>query len=345
LVQPSHHHDPFPPRHSRRIHKYAACSNESFIFALIYIDRLIQRSNFLLTELNVHRVVITAVLLAAKFFDDAYYNNAYYAKVGGVMVSEMNGLEVDFLFRINFSLHVTPEVYDKYRAELVLHSNSIAVPQQQQLSPVLEASHSPSLVSVSPHPGVGVSPPTMHQAPHMDATALHAAAEALMNASHLVQASAAMHNRTSHGIIVTDAEEMSMCQNDPVYFPPMQRANSMPAVVKPSLVAAAAAAPLFTSMPSRIGRPMGPPPSSKLPFDDPLFGLIERQCIYPIQNTLVHHHVHLSHPASHHHHHHQPMYHPQQHRSHHHHHSSSDAAAYSAQQLVGRMLASTVTGL
>eukprot|EP00529_Nitzschia_sp_RCC80_P018949 CAMPEP_0113481630 /NCGR_PEP_ID=MMETSP0014_2-20120614/22507_1 /TAXON_ID=2857 /ORGANISM="Nitzschia sp." /LENGTH=502 /DNA_ID=CAMNT_0000375131 /DNA_START=732 /DNA_END=2240 /DNA_ORIENTATION=- /assembly_acc=CAM_ASM_000159 len=105
-----------------RIHKYACCSNECFILALIYIDRLIQRNNFLLTELNVHRVVITAILLAAKFFDDAYYNNAYYSKVGGVLVSEMNGLEVDFLFRINFSLHVQPDVFHKYKAELVAHA-------------------------------------------------------------------------------------------------------------------------------------------------------------------------------------------------------------------------------
>ena len=110
------------PCATHRIHKYASCSNECFILALIYIDRLIQRNNFLLTDLNVHRVVITAILLAAKFFDDAYYNNAYYAKVGGVLVSEMNGLEVDFLFRINFSLHVTPELFHKYREELVSHS-------------------------------------------------------------------------------------------------------------------------------------------------------------------------------------------------------------------------------
>jgi len=102
--------------------------------ALIYVDRLIQRSNFLLTDLNVHRVVITSVLLAAKFFDDAYYNNAYYAKVGGVLVSEMNGLEVDFLFRINFSLHVTPDVFDKYRAELLVHSTAVVV------SPVVTSS-------------------------------------------------------------------------------------------------------------------------------------------------------------------------------------------------------------
>lgn len=105
-----------------RIHKYASCSTECFVLALIYIDRLIQRNNFLLTDLNVHRVVITAVLLAAKFFDDAYYNNAYYAKVGGVLISEMNSLEVEFLFRINFSLHVDSDVFQKYRAELAVHA-------------------------------------------------------------------------------------------------------------------------------------------------------------------------------------------------------------------------------
>mmetsp|Transcript_4424 Transcript_4424/g.10692 ORF Transcript_4424/g.10692 Transcript_4424/m.10692 type:complete len:437 (+) Transcript_4424:519-1829(+) len=119
-----------------RIHKYASCSNECFILALIYIDRLIERNNFLLTELNVHRVVITAILLAAKFFDDAYYNNAYYAKVGGVLVSELNGLEVDFLFRINFSLHVQPEVFEKYKAELVAHSINSGLIPPQLASPV-----------------------------------------------------------------------------------------------------------------------------------------------------------------------------------------------------------------
>jgi len=113
-----------------RIYKYASCSTECFILALIYIDRLIQRHNFVLTELNVHRVVITAVLLAAKFFDDAYYNNAYYAKVGGVLGSEMNGLEVEFLFRINFSLHVKPDEFAKYQANLVSHAVEAESPSE-----------------------------------------------------------------------------------------------------------------------------------------------------------------------------------------------------------------------
>lgn len=118
-----------------RIHKYASCSTECFVLALIYIDRLIQNNNFVLSELNVHRVVITAILLAAKFFDDAYYNNAYYAKVGGVLVSEMNGLEVEFLFRINFSLHVKPDVFIKYQDELVSHAVGAGIEQQMLCQP------------------------------------------------------------------------------------------------------------------------------------------------------------------------------------------------------------------
>jgi hypothetical protein len=44
----------------------------------------------------------------------------------------MNGLEVDFLFRINFSLHVTPEIFEKYRAELLSHSTPATVTEVAQ---------------------------------------------------------------------------------------------------------------------------------------------------------------------------------------------------------------------
>ncbi|KAA0146823.1 hypothetical protein FNF27_07407 [Cafeteria roenbergensis] len=104
-----------------RIHKYASCSAECFILALVYIDRLIQGNNLTLTSLNVHRVIITSVMLGAKFFDDQYFNNAYYAKVGGVPCPEMNSLELEFLFSINFSLQVSGEVYNRYRGELATH--------------------------------------------------------------------------------------------------------------------------------------------------------------------------------------------------------------------------------
>ena len=38
------------------------------------------------TPLNVHRLLITGVLLAAKLMDDNYFNNAYYAKASNETV-------------------------------------------------------------------------------------------------------------------------------------------------------------------------------------------------------------------------------------------------------------------
>ena len=71
-----------------------------------------------MTSLNVHRVVITSVMLGAKFFDDHYYNNAFYGRIGGVPTAEMNALELELLFSINFSLHVPGAVFNRYFTEL-----------------------------------------------------------------------------------------------------------------------------------------------------------------------------------------------------------------------------------
>ncbi|KAE8687309.1 Cyclin family protein [Hibiscus syriacus] len=78
------------------------------------IRQFLQRIDAYLTSLNVHRLLITSVLVAAKFMDDQCYNNAYYAKVGGVSREELNRLEMKFLFDLDFRLHVTTEVFNKY---------------------------------------------------------------------------------------------------------------------------------------------------------------------------------------------------------------------------------------
>ena len=61
-------------------------------------------------------------MLGAKFFDDQYYNNAYYGKVGGVPPKEINQLETEFLFMVNFNLFVTSEQYEQYDRELKSHN-------------------------------------------------------------------------------------------------------------------------------------------------------------------------------------------------------------------------------
>ncbi|XP_010258734.1 PREDICTED: cyclin-U4-1-like [Nelumbo nucifera] len=98
-----------------RIFKYANCSPSCFVVAYIYLDRFAQKQPSLpINSFNVHRLLITSVMVAAKFMDDMYYNNAYYAKVGGIITTEMNYLEVDFLFGLSFHLNVTPSTFHTY---------------------------------------------------------------------------------------------------------------------------------------------------------------------------------------------------------------------------------------
>lgn len=125
-----------------RIHKYASCSPECFVLALVYIDRLQRMQGFVLTELNVHRIVITSVVLAAKFFDDHYFNNAYYAKVGGVLCKEMNELEIEYLLLINFSLHVPTDTYARFYNDLSNHYTFTSVRSAyMQPSPYYQLHH------------------------------------------------------------------------------------------------------------------------------------------------------------------------------------------------------------
>nr|XP_010312651.1 cyclin-P3-1 isoform X3 [Solanum lycopersicum] len=77
-----------------RIFKYSNCSPSCFVVAYIYLERFLNLTDCLLTSLNVHRLLITSIMLAVKFVDDDCYNNAYYAKVGGITTRELNKLEL-----------------------------------------------------------------------------------------------------------------------------------------------------------------------------------------------------------------------------------------------------------
>ncbi|KAL6629753.1 hypothetical protein ACP70R_029518 [Stipagrostis hirtigluma subsp. patula] len=120
-------------RYAERIYRYAGCSPACFVVAYVYLDRLAQlrheqeeehgdedaaSSVVGVDSYSVHRLLITSVMVAAKFMDDIHYNNAYFARVGGVEVSEMNGLELELLFALRFRLNVTPDTFAHYCAAL-----------------------------------------------------------------------------------------------------------------------------------------------------------------------------------------------------------------------------------
>ena len=45
-------------------------------------------------------------MVATKFYNDAYYQNKYYADVAGITLSDLNKMEQEFLSLINYNLYI-----------------------------------------------------------------------------------------------------------------------------------------------------------------------------------------------------------------------------------------------
>ncbi|KAL0294280.1 UNVERIFIED_CONTAM: Cyclin-U1-1 [Sesamum calycinum] len=77
-------------KYVERIYKYTKCS---------------RRASWLL---------VTSVMVASKILDDVHYNNAFYARVGGVSNAELNRLELELLFLLDFGVSVSSRVFESY---------------------------------------------------------------------------------------------------------------------------------------------------------------------------------------------------------------------------------------
>ncbi|KAG1470545.1 hypothetical protein G6F56_002621 [Rhizopus delemar] len=105
--------------------KYCPCANECFLSLLVYFDRMSKRSfdltgkPFSIDSFNIHRLIITGIMVASKFFSDVFYTNKLYAKIGGLSVTELNRLEIEFLKLNNFNLTVPISELQRYGDQLL----------------------------------------------------------------------------------------------------------------------------------------------------------------------------------------------------------------------------------
>ncbi|KAH9921518.1 cyclin-domain-containing protein [Epithele typhae] len=132
-----------------RIQKYCPASNEVFLSLLVYFDRMMKLAKetcgkvFAIDMYNVHRLVIAGVTVASKFFSDVFYTNSRYAKVGGLPLTELNQLELQFLLLNDFHLMISQEEMQFYATKLVQQSQ---VPSGVSLIPFL-----PEISPSTPH--------------------------------------------------------------------------------------------------------------------------------------------------------------------------------------------------
>jgi len=103
-----------------RLARHATLIPPILLSMVYYIDRLCAMyPEFTINTLTVHRYLITAATVAAKGLSDAFWNNATYARVGGVRLQELKLLELEFLHRVDWRIVPNPEVLVAYYNGLV----------------------------------------------------------------------------------------------------------------------------------------------------------------------------------------------------------------------------------
>ena len=99
-----------------RIRRYSQIEKSTLIIILIYIDRVCITSGIILNPHNIHRLILGCLILAIKYNEDVYYNNEYYAKIGGVPLDEINTLEYKSFELIEQNLFISDDIFEKYLA-------------------------------------------------------------------------------------------------------------------------------------------------------------------------------------------------------------------------------------
>ena len=97
-----------------RIKRYSEIEKSTLLIILIYVDRMCITSGIILNPHNIHRLILGCLILAIKYNEDVYFNNEYYAKVGGISLKDMNTLEEISFELIDYNLFVSDEIYNKY---------------------------------------------------------------------------------------------------------------------------------------------------------------------------------------------------------------------------------------
>ena len=94
-----------------RIRKYTKFNQLCFLVAFAYLGKLayFAGEQYCITVNNLHRMLITAIAIAAKAYDDTYHANGHMALCGGICAAELNLLELEMCKQMRWAFTVEME--------------------------------------------------------------------------------------------------------------------------------------------------------------------------------------------------------------------------------------------
>ena len=99
-------------------------STEVCLMSLIFVERLLKRGSVQLLTINWKPIVYTAMLLAAKYWEDYYFWNVDFVEaLRFYPVKATNRLESTFLALCDYELFVPESLYDKYYKVIIGHKD------------------------------------------------------------------------------------------------------------------------------------------------------------------------------------------------------------------------------